>query len=303
MFNFIQFAADHHIPIAREGEHHHAHRGWVQTHCPFCAGGRGGFHLGFKLSEGYFNCWRCGYHRISDAIRVWCRLPDEKAKEVRWKYDDGRHSNSGNDAPTSARRPKVPKPLGLDAVSHKHLKYLREERGFKHPQEIVEEWDLKGTTNSTRGWSWRLVAPVHNEIGDIVAYVGRSIFDVKPKWRMTENDHCAEPPEDLVYGIHKAKGDAVIIVEGPGDVWKMGPGTVATLSIDWREHQAHKLRQYKKRFIMFDPDEQAQKRAMQLAEWLSYFPGETEVIYGLDKEPGDMQEKEARKLHAELLGE
>ena len=82
----------------------------------------------------------------------------------------------------------------------------------------------------------------------------------------------------------------------------MGPGFVATMSMDWREEQADKLRRFKRRFIIYDPEETATKKAMALAEWLSMFPGETEVISDLPSDPGSLTDKYVRKLRKIIFG-
>ena len=51
---------------------------------------------------------------------------------------------------------------------------------------------------------------------------------------------------------------------------------------------------------MFDPESVAQKRAKELAYWLSAFPGETWIISETETDAGDMSEKNAKKIMQEL---
>lgn len=90
------------------------------------------------------------------------------------------------------------------------------------------------------------------------------------------------------------------IVEGPADVWKLGPGAVALLGIDWKIEQALLLRHFKRRYIMFDPENAAQKRAKELAYWLSAFPVETWIISETETDAEDMSEKNAKKIMQEF---
>ena len=73
MLDFIRLATTHHLPMISSG-HHHCHAGWVQTHCPFCTGGRSGWHLGFSLERGNFHCWRCGGVRFWPTLEALLRI-------------------------------------------------------------------------------------------------------------------------------------------------------------------------------------------------------------------------------------
>jgi hypothetical protein len=54
-------------------------------------------------------------------------------------------------------------------------------------------------------------------------------------------------------------------------------------------------------FIVFDPEEAAQKRARQLAERVSALGSEVEILdIGGEEDPGDMDEKNVKKLRKEL---
>lgn len=202
------------------------------------------------------------------------------------------------------RTPKMRKrdavrPPHLGTLSSAHRRYLRA-RNFD-PGELIEKWDLMGAGHLSGPWRWRIVAPVRSMSGRIVAYTGRAIHpDVRPRWKTTEKDKLADDPRKIIYGIDRVEGDSVLIVEGPSDVWRMGYGSVALLGIDWKPEQAFVLRSFAKRFIMFDPQKEAQKRARELANWLSPFPGETEIITGIGSDPGDLSDAESYKIMQEL---
>lgn len=294
MFDFLKFARDHRLSYLTEG-HHHCHAGWVQTHCPLCTDGRHGWHLGFSLSKGSANCWRCGPLKIVDAVRALARVSPDKAWEILRKYGGGKAVEAQQ---ASLRREEVVDPPGLGPLTKQHLRYLKS-RGL--PESLVEEWSLQGTRHLSGLWNWRVCFPIRNELNETVAWGGRSVLpDAKPKYKLSDDADCVVDPKTMLYGAHKA-GDAVIVVEGPGDVWNIGPGAVATLGIDWRPAQAHLLRKYKRRFIMFDPEPLAQKRAQKLADWVSLFPGETEIIDDLPSDPGSLDRRLVRKVRRLLL--
>lgn len=299
-FDFNRFATEHRVSTYGQGRgmKHHVRPGWVGLKCPVC----GSEHLGFNLARGYFSCWRCGHLRIVDVIQWLTNVSTEKARQIRWEFDNEKQNRTIITRKVGDRPREAPEPMELESLSQAHIEYLRDVRGLDW-KEITDEWDLKGTRHLSGEWSWRVVAPIYDDTGSrTLAYVGRAIGeDVKPKYKMTDRDDCAIDPENLIYGLHKTRGKSVIVLEGPGDVWNIGPGSVASLGIDWSRGQANQLRHYDRRFIMFDPDPKAQYKAQKLAEWLSMFPGDTERIDGLPSDPGSLSDKLVREIRAEFL--
>ena len=298
MFDFQKFAQENGVPMARTG-HHHCHSGWIQTHCPICTDCSHGFHLGWSIKKGNMSCWRCGNVSIMKFLSL--RMGSGRARFFYAKYCTDKPIPvivAKRDLTVASR---VREPKGMKTLTPKHREFLRA-RGFLDVPSLVEEWEIWGTNHLASSlWRWRVISPVKDENGKVVSYVGRSIGkSPKKKYVYSRAEDTAADPKSLLYGIHWAMGDYVLIVEGPIDVWKLGPGAVATNGISWSKEQISSLRKFKKRFILFDPEIRAMKKAMELAETLSIFPGETEVITGLESDPGDMSPKEALKLRKYL---
>ena len=296
MLDFIKFCKEFNIPYLPEGGHHHCHEGWIQTHCPFCTDGTYGWHLGFSIEHGNINCWRCGSHSIYKYLSIIL-----KNKKITVKQALNLYSQKSIYIPKvkkpRRRKPKKP-PYMEEFFSKAHKRYLKQRRF--NPTNLIKEWNLKATKGLSGKWSWRIIAPIYNSFWITVGYTGRAVhLDIKPKWKMSNNKDMSEDPKKLLYGIEKVS-DRVLIVEGVGDVWRMGPGAVATLGIDWKVEQAFQLKNIPYRFIMFDSEIQAQKKAKELANWLAPFSGETEIISGLNTDPGNMSQKEANRLMKEL---
>lgn len=220
----------------------------------------------------------------------------EEAREIIAKYQ--------KDGPTGSRvkrdRPKVlVPPPGLGPLTAPHIRYLAK-RGFD-ADDLVKTWEIQGTTYHSKEWNWRVVYPVRNRAGTIVAYQGRSISnDVRPKYRLSDQKEILDDPNSLLYGIHLVPRDAVIIVEGALDAWSIGPGGVATFGIDWKDAQVRILKEFPRRFVLYDPEPKAQARALALAEALSIYRGETELLDGHRTDPGAMTRRAVARLRREL---
>ena len=294
MLDFQAVCSEYNIPFIDSG-HHHSHAGWLQIHCPFCTEGSHGWHLGFSLEKGSFNCWRCGSHKTWDVLCKVLRT-EAAARKVWAQFKTGNHIAVAPKVKT--RHKSLKAPSHMDTLQRQHKRYL-ERRGFV-PEELVKEWDIKATCHLSTEWNWRICFPIYNEEERAVAYCGRSINnETKPKYKMSDNEDILMDPRGLLYGIHKAV-DFVVVVEGPMDVWRLGNGAVATLGVDWKVEQAVVLKNYKRRYIMYDPEPQAQKKAEELASWLSVYSGITEVIDGLSCDPGDLEPEEAKAIMHEL---
>lgn len=300
------FCRTYGLEYAAAGQHHHGHEGWVQLHCPFCAGGASGFHLGFSLERGNFNCWRCGSHSTWETVGAFIGSgrKDEISRAISKCAKQGQEVRK---QAAKARKRRLAPPPASGPLRKRHRQYLRTRRF--DPIALAEEWGLLGTLHLSGSWSYRIVAPIRDKGGRTVAYVGRHIGNKTPKYKVTDNDDCLVDPKSLVYGIDKVPGDSVVVVEGPADVWRLGPGAVALLGVDWKRAQANQLRKFKRVFILFDSvkkdgsgeDKLAKRRAQKLADYLALFC-EVEIISGFKTDPGDFTDKKARRVMRELLG-
>ena len=270
------------IPFYDQGGHRHARPGWVQIDCPFCGPGTGKFHLGFNLRHHYFHCWKCGYHRtreVLEALRITWR---------EWKEEVGGEVERGiKDTPSSSF---YSEPKGLGPLKEPHLRYLWG-RGF-NPERLEIIWKIKGISLHPT-LPWRIFIPVYFR-GEKVSWTTRSISDrVESKYisapRKMEKIHHKK----LIYGIDFCR-DSIILVEGPLDAWKIGPGAGALVGVRYTPSQISLASQFPRRYICFDSD--AVDEAEELADYLSLFPGHTEVILLDSPDPASAPEKELKLL-------
>lgn len=300
MFDFTRFAREHQVPTVDSGNEH-CRYGWLQAPCPFCGDAPGDFHLGFNLEGGAFHCWRCGSHSVWDTVAKYLKTENKSVlyKTIKEQYETGRRSTikrktwKPSRVQSTERNHDLPPPPGTGELSPIHRRYLKK-RGFQ-PALIKRLWGVRGTTYLGGIWAWRIIIPLHVK-GQVVAYQGRTVKDAQPKYRMTEDNKCLVNPKSILYGLDKVEGDGVVVVEGATGVWRLGPGAVGTLGIDWSLARANILRRFKRRYILFDPEPLAQKRATQLANWLSAYNGTTEVLSGFRTDPGDFSDVQARRV-------
>lgn len=283
---FINILLQLNIPYKTEG-HHHCRPGWVQIDCPFCGKDSHKWHLGYSLEEHYLNCWRCGSHPLIGTLMeltgysyIMCkRILKDVEKPTRIKKE----------------RPKgkLVIPKGVMEMTGVHRRYLRE-RGF-NPSEIEKLWKVQGIYIASR-LSWRLFIPIFYH-GKIVSWTTRSISN---RGKVTRYISAGIKEESmfhkfLLYGEDFVQ-QSIIITEGPLDAWKIGPGAAATLGIGYTLEQLIRIARYSKRAICFDNSNPAQKRAQNLCNDLSVFPGKTYNVTLDSKDPGEATAKEIEKL-------
>jgi len=282
--------------------HHHCTRGWVQLReCPWC--GSENYHLGLTLDGVAANCWRCGPHPVHDTLalvlgtehldRVLRRyVVVDREEEEQWWWEEEEEEN---------RLASALPPPGTGPLSTQHLEYLRR-RGFSDPLTLAQLWDLRGTGPTMAGpWKNRIVIPVYDEQHRrVLTYVGRDITEKHPRrYLFTQAEHSVRTRGEVLYGLDRVpRGQQwIVVVEGPVDVWRLGPGTsVATLGVAWTEWQVLALVRHGFRhiFILYDRDavEEAKALAHHLAPVLLKGTVEVLTLHG-HKDPGELSPEEA----------
>jgi len=295
MFNPKQFLDDFGINNTQQGKH--ARAGWVQIRCPFCSG-HSGWHGGFNIRKGYYNCWRCGWHSLQDTIMKLLNCDFFSAKTYLAKYNDLPESPQNIGRPKIRHASKISYPSTCQPLGDLHKKYLQN-RNFD-PDELIIEWDLKGTSY-IGDYKFRIIAPIYFQ-GQLVSYQGRDITGKQTaKYKACAIANETIHHKHILYGIDKAKGDSVIVVEGITDVWRLGSGSVATFGIEFTLSQVRLLKdRFQKFIIFFDNEGQAQIQADKLAALLSGFNRQVEMI-DTESDPGELSPQEAKQLKKELL--
>lgn len=282
--NFTELLEELNIPTAPTG-HHHSTEGWIQFDCPFCGPGSGNYHMGYNLEGGFVNCWRCGSHSLVSVLQAY----------TGWAYPHIRGALDQIEEihPHVKEKPsgRLQYPSHVGSLKKAHLAYLTH-RGFD-PHEIQQLWQIKGISISPR-LPWRIFIPIIHR-GQIVSWTTRSLSDKGRRYISAESSQETIPHKHILYGQDYVR-HATIIVEGPLDVWAIGPGAVATFGTDFTKEQVRHLCHIPRRIVCYDNESFAQRQAEKLVNHLGAFPGETINIILDAKDAAATQPAEREKL-------
>ena len=289
--DLIEILDDYEIDYKQHGQHNSVRDGFVGVDCPWCNEETGKYYLGISIRNGFSSCWKCGYHSLPYALAKITHQSADVFKKLLNKFLPKRVE----DHPFNH---KLQLPNGIEPLARAHRRYLKQ-RGFD-PEFLQYTWELRSfCVHPTL--SWRIFIPIHDIQGYVVSWTTRAIGDdVSPRYINAKPNEESFPQSKLLYGEHKANG-SIIIVEGPADVWKIGPGAVATLGLTCTPAQIGRMAGYIHRTVCFDNEPAAQKRAERLGEELSMLPGKTELVCLDSADPGEATDKEIQQLRSCFL--
>jgi len=280
---FVDILNQFNIPYKTSG-HHHCRDGWIQFDCPFCGKNSHKWHAGFSLQRKSVSCWRCGPHNLVETLSLLTGLTYRQITQFTKQL-----TNQKLHFPKITGKYNPPKTEDLMPI---HKKYLRG-RGF-NPDEIAYYWGVRGIGIDAK-YPWRLFIPIYYQTQE-VSWTTRTISKIEsPRYLSSPPENELLNHKTLLYGEDYAE-NSIIIVEGPTDVWRVGPGAVALFGLKWKPEQIQRILKYRKRAICFDNEPGAIKRARQLSEILSLYDGETYVIQLDSPDPGSASNREIKNL-------
>jgi hypothetical protein len=280
------------IEYRTEG-HEHCRPGWLQLDCPRCSPNWKHFRLGYNLRFGYTNCWGCGPMNLVTSLS---ELSGETAGRVVSLLQDLIKEGVQD---RKEVRGKLELPAGLGPLWPAHAKYLKD-RGFV-TADLVRLWKVQGLAADAGKLAWRVFIPIHYK-GELVSWTTRSISDAhKVRYRSAEARQEKIDHKTLLYGQDYVR-HAVIVCEGPLDVWKVGPGAVCTFGVGYKREQMVKLIDYPVRVVCFDSEPDGQRKARKLCSELEVYPGRTyNVVLESAKDPGGASPEELDQLRRRFL--
>lgn len=300
MLRFVELAHKYNIPIDASGRGHHKSAGWVQLHCPLCTNGTFGWHLGFNPTSGAFSCWRCG--KLTQKAVLQALIPGVSLAHLYAEF-----SSQSKGSPKFVRHMGLAESVELPAdcgpLLPAHRKYLKN-RGF-NPSEISNLWGVQGIGKCGGEWAWRILIPLYDPTGRLVSYTARSIAEqTDVKYLNLSLELSVMNPKQLLYGLHKIHDkETIAVVEGPTDVWRIGPGAVSILGANWSIDQATQLLEFKRITLLPDNDPTGIASMYRLSEWLKSCDAEITIVEGIESDPGSMSQDQVEEFRKEFLYE
>jgi hypothetical protein len=256
--------------------HHHARSGWIQLDCPFCRKGTNKYHLGVNLRYHYANCWACGQHSL---VSLLAKLTNKPTQSLARAVKQLEHASTQRKRKQKRGEYRCPDEDRLRPASEAPFANVIKDRLHKSGysvDDIIRLWNVQGLGFDAT-LRWRLFIPIIHE-GERVSWTTRALQkDATLRYITANPQQESMNHKELLYGEDYCRG-AIIVHEGPLDVWATGPGAAATLGLTYTPAQVARIAAYRRRIICFDSSADAQKRARRLAATLSVLHGETMVV-------------------------
>lgn len=299
--DIVQLYQDFSVDFVTEG-HKHCRPGWVNVECPWCEGNPG-YHLSYNLQNDYYLCWRCGWHQTVPTIARLIKLPVREAGSLVKKY--GLLISKIIQPRELTQKKEHRLPSNVHPLTAQYFDYLKT-RNFDKDR-ISKIWTLAGTGPVSRldgiDFKFRLIIPIIWN-GQEVSFTARDITGKSPLRYITcPKDREVIEHKHILYGKQEEWGDTGICVEGPADVWRMGVNAFATFGIKYTIQQVREMvKAFKRIFVMFDDDPQAQIQAKKLVAELKFRGVDAwHIEIQTYHDPGEMKQEHADHLVNTLL--
>lgn len=274
--------------------------GWIGVNCPFC--GDQSNHCGVNLDTKRYSCWICSESgTIAKLLGVLLKTTYSEANKIINQYR-GFHY----EAPIRELSPEVIMPNHLTDLTKFGKRYLKK-RGFD-PKYLVERYGIKESGmlselkvgNMTWDFRYRIIIPmIMNR--EIVSYTGRDWTGQQdPRYRNAPLEAGTIPTSECVYNLDTVT-DRALIVEGPTDVWKLGPESIATLGVKFSHAQINVILKKKLKKVVLLFDSGAEQQVQLLANTIGPYIDDLKIFIVEDQDPGSMDLIEAHKLKFDLL--
>lgn len=296
--NFIKLFQDYDIPILPD-----KNGIWANVDCPYCDEEKGHYNLGFNCSGNYYHCWKSVHsYPIKKVLSDVLSVPMSSIPEILNQYEGG--------TKIVERRMSKAKYLELptDTFSKAERKYLKS-RDFD-PKYLYKKYNIVGG-GIDGPWKFRIIIPVYYQ-GKLMSWTGRSILSKKklkelgiPRYKNLSIEKSVKNIKELFFNIDNCKSDTVVLTEGAFDVLRFDGNAICSMGTELTEGQINLLsNRFRKIFILFDNEPEAQEKARKFGLQLSAIGIEVEIINAYEdfgkNDMGECSKKEIEIIKKEL---
>ena len=298
--NFQKLFEDYKISYSTK-----VNRGWINSNCPYCDTKIDSFNMGFNPIGDYCHCWKCGGNDLNRTLGLLLGIPRTELSSVLSQYE-GRSGvlQELNKKTAKAKYLELPS----DSFTPAERKYLLS-RDFS-PRFLHEKYGVVGGGIAGR-WKFRIIIPVYLN-GKLVSWTGRSILDKQtlkekeiPRYKNLSIEESVINIKECLFNIDHCRKNVAVLVEGSFDVMRLGDDFMCSMGTELTQNQISVIFQrFKKIFIAFDNEPEAQKKARKFGMELASIGVEVEVVNIYEdfnkNDGGELSDDEVKIIRKEL---
>jgi DNA primase len=297
--NFEKLFRDYNIKYSLK-----INRNWVNCNCPFCDTKETSFNLGFNPAGNYYHCWKSKHsYSLQEVLSILLNIPIASVNEVLKDY-----AGVGEVIPEKKKSNIKHLELPTDSFTPAERKYLKS-RGFS-PKYLNKKYNIVGGGISG-DWKFRIIIPVYFN-GKLMSWTGRSILSKEklkqleiPRYKNLAIEKSVKNIKELFFNIDNCKSDTVVLTEGAFDVLRFDGNAICSMGTELTESQINLLAsRFRKIFILFDNEPEAQKKARKFGIQLSAIGLDIEIVNAYEdfgkNDMGECTSEEVETIKKEL---
>lgn len=271
--NFEKLFRDYNVPYSLR-----INRGWVNCNCPYCDTKSTSFNLGFNPAGNYYHCWKSKHnYPIRQVLSTLLNVSESSIDNILVDYQ-------GVGETLSEKKTSNIKYLELptNTFTKAERKYLKS-RDFD-PKYLYKKYHIVGG-GIDGDWKFRIIIPVYYQ-GQLLSWTGRSILSKEklkqldiPRYKNLSIEKSVKNIKELFFNIDNCKSDTVVLTEGAFDVLRFDGNAICSMGTELTESQINLLAsRFRKIFILFDNEPEAQKKARKFGLQLSSIGIDIEIV-------------------------
>ena len=306
----MQMVIDHYgVKMRRSGNE-------LRGKCPIHKG-EGTDTLHVNTEKNIFQCFSCkAKGNVLDFVAAieQCKVRDAALKLASWYSLPRIPSSAPNSEPATARKQEraQEKEVGESSEANRPLGFRLKDIDFSHAylkgrgiERETAEYFGAGFFSGKGSMHDRVVIPIENQTGELVAYVGRAIDNAEPKYKLPSGFGKSQVIYNLARAREDAGGGTVVLVEGFFDCMKVTQAEfpcVALMGSSMSAKQEALLASnFERVVIMLDGDEAGRNAAPEIAARLAKHLFARIVDVGNHQQPDQLVTEELKRLVSDLF--